>query len=258
MIKHSAFTAEPWCLRETTLDLGALAQAESVFALSNGHIGWRATVDEGEPVGLPGSYLNGLYEQRPLPYAEPGYGYPESGQSVVNVTNGKLIRLLVDGEPFDVRQGQLLEHERVLDFRAGVLRRAALWVSPTGRTIRVASTRMVSLTQRAVAAIEYKVEAVGAPVRVVLQSELVANEPMPAGASDDPREAAGLESPLCSVGHGCDQARVELVHRTEHSGLLVAAAMDHEVEGPAADVLEESFEDLGRVSITATLQPGGA
>ena len=57
--------------------------------------------------GLPGTYLNGFYEARPLPYAEAGYGYPEAGQTVVNVTNGTIIRLLVEDEPFDVRFGQL-------------------------------------------------------------------------------------------------------------------------------------------------------
>ena len=126
MISHPAFAVEPWCLRETSLDLAVLAQAESVFALANGHIGWRGTLDEGEPHGLPGSYLNGVYEVRPLPYAEAGYGFPESGQTVINVTNGKLIRLLVDDEPFDVRYGELRAHERCLDFRAGVLRRTAV------------------------------------------------------------------------------------------------------------------------------------
>ena len=96
-----------------------LAQSESVFALSNGHIGLRGNLDEGEPSGLPGTYLNGFYEGMPLPYAEAGYGYPESGQTVINATNGKLIRLLVGDEPFDVRYGQLRSHERVLDLRAG-------------------------------------------------------------------------------------------------------------------------------------------
>ena len=94
MIRQSAFTVEPWCLRETTLDQDMLGQTESVFALSNGHIGWRGNLDEGEPHGLPGTYLNGVFAIRPLPYAEAGYGYPESGQTVINVTNGKLIRLV--------------------------------------------------------------------------------------------------------------------------------------------------------------------
>jgi alpha,alpha-trehalose phosphorylase len=55
MISHHTFATEPWSLRETGLDLDVLAQTESVFALSNGHIGWRGNLDEGEPHGLPGS-----------------------------------------------------------------------------------------------------------------------------------------------------------------------------------------------------------
>ena len=132
VILQDAFTVEPWNLRETHLDLDLLAQTESVFALANGHVGWRGNLDEGEPHGLPGTYLNGVYESRPLPYAEQAYGLPESGQTIINVTNGKLIRLFVDDEPFDVRYGTLRSHERLLDFRAGMLTRRAEWVSPAG------------------------------------------------------------------------------------------------------------------------------
>src|ERR1700704_3216644 len=148
MIRQSTFAVEPWSLRESTLDPDLLAQTESVFALSNGHLGWRGNLDEGEPHGLPGPYLNGVFALRPLAYAEAGYGFPESGQTVINVTNGKLIRLYVDDEPFDIRYGQLRSHERVLDLRAGTLTRTVEWASPVGKTIRVRSQRLVSLTQR--------------------------------------------------------------------------------------------------------------
>ena len=108
-----------------------------MFALSNGHIGLRGNLDEGEPFGLPGTYLNGFYETRPLPYAEAAYGNPEDGQTVVDVTNGKLIRLLVDDEPFDIRYGELLRHERRLDLRAGAAHAEVEWRSPTGGAVRV-------------------------------------------------------------------------------------------------------------------------
>ena len=133
MIDDDAFPVEPWHIRETSLSMDRIAQTESLFALSNGHIGLRGNLDEGEPHGLPGTYLNGFYETRPLPYAETGFSYPEDGQSIVDVTNGKLIRLLVDDEPFDVRYGELSEHERVLDMQAGTLARVAQWKSPAGK-----------------------------------------------------------------------------------------------------------------------------
>jgi alpha,alpha-trehalose phosphorylase len=256
MITHPAYSVEPWGVREVFLELDVLAQSESVFALSNGHIGLRANLDEGEPHGIPGTYLNAFYEVRPLPYAEAGYGYPEAGQTVVNVTNGKLIRLLVEDEPFDVRYGRLLSHERFLDLRAGVLRREVRWLSPAGKGVRVRSTRMVSFAQRAVAAILYEVEPLDRATRVVVQSELVANEPVPA-PSRDPRTAAMLQAPLQSEHFEQQNCKVVLVHRTRASALRMAAGMTHVVEGPHdTDVTTESGPDLGRVTATCRLEQG--
>ena len=256
MIRHPSFVVEPWQLRETELELDVLAQTESVFALSNGHLGLRGNLDEGEPASLPGTYLNAFYEERPLRYAETSYGNPEAGQTVVNVTNGKIFRLLVGDEPFDVRYGQLLAHERMLDLRGGVLQRQARWISPVGREIRLSSTRLVSFVQRAVAAVLYEVEPIDGATRLVVQSELVANEPPPT-VETDPRAAAALQSPLRSEEFVCNNNRVVLCHITRASGLRVAAGMDHVVEGPdGTEVTAESEEDLGRVTVTADVQPG--
>ena len=256
MIRQAVFAVEPWSLREKEFDPGLLAQTESVFALSNGHIGWRGNLDEGEPHGLPGSYLNGVYEVRPQPAAEQAYGLPESGQTLVNVTNGKLIRLLVDDEPFDLRYGDLLAHERTLDFRAGVLHRRAEWASPAGSAVRVSSTRLVSFTQRAVAAISYQVEPIGQRISVAIQSELLANEQLPAAVSD-PRGAAVLTEPLTAEYQHADGAAVGLIHRTKRSGLRVGAAMDHVIEGPdEARPQSRLLPDTGVVTVAATLEPG--
>src|SRR5438128_2615433 len=151
MIQDGAFRREPWRIREEKLDLDLLAQSESVLALANGHLGLRGNLDEGEPYGLPGTYLNGLHELRPLPYAEAGF--------------------------------------------------------------------------------EYVVEALDDRARIVVQSELVANEPMPS-PDNDPRVAAALEAPLVGEDNGVrGPSAAVLVHRTGRSGLRVAAGMDHLVEG---------------------------
>jgi alpha,alpha-trehalose phosphorylase len=251
------FAVEPWLVREPRLDMAAIGQVESVFALSNGHIGLRGNLDEGEPHATPGTYLNSFYEKRPLPYAEGGYGYPESGQTIINVTNGKLIRLLVEDEPFDLRYGELRHHERVLDLQSGTLTREVEWASPAGRAVKVRSVRMVSLTQRAVAAIRYEVEVLEAPALLVLQSELVANEQLPSRDEADPRVEAALTDPLMSEQHGTHANGAWLIHQTRQSGLRVAAAMDHEVEGPEKlKQTSEATEDIGRTTVITRLQPG--
>jgi alpha,alpha-trehalose phosphorylase len=256
VITDGTFPVEPWQVREQTLDLDILAQSESVFSLSNGHIGMRGNLDEGEPHGLPGTYLNSFFEIRPLPYAEAGYGYPEEGQTLVDVTNGKILRLLVDDEPFDVRYGELQHHERVLDFRAGTLTRNVRWRSPAGRRIALTTTRLVSLAHRGVAAIEYVVEAVDEFTRVTVQSELVANEDQPE-TSQDPRAAAILTKPLQAVSHDCEDRRAVLIHQTRYSELMTAAAMDHDIEVPGrVELHTNAREDLARTTIICGLRPG--
>jgi alpha,alpha-trehalose phosphorylase len=195
VIGDDVFEVHPWSVPERRLDLDLLAQTESIFALSNGHIGLRGNLDEGEPSGNSGTYLNGFHEKRPLPYAEVAYGNPESGETMINVTNGKVLRLLVDDEPFDLRYGTLERHERTLDLRDGVLRREAHWRSPAGQGVILRTTRLVSFVHRSVAAIRYEVETYGGSAQIVVQSELVANEPM--------RRCGGRWSPSCTGTGAC-------------------------------------------------------
>ncbi len=256
MTEPRNFAVEPWSVTEGQLDLDALARTESVFALSNGHIGLRGNLDEGDPHGVPGTYLNSVYELRPLPYGETGYGYPESGQTIINVTNGKIMRLLVDDEPFDVRYGCLDAHRRRLDLRAGTLERHVTWHSPAGDGVHVRSTRLVSLTQRAVAAVSYEVEPIDSSLRVVVQSELVANEELPAQTAD-PRAAAVLERPLEVEVHSASGTEAVMVHRTRNSGLRVASGMRHLVEGPENTHCEiSSSPDSCRLTVATRLAPG--
>ena len=145
-------------MRETELDLDLLAQTESVFALANGHIGLRGNLDEGEPNGLPGHVPQlALRAAAAAATRRRGYGYPGVGPDD-RQRHGRQ-----DHSPARRRRAvrrplrQLAAHERVLDMRAGVLRRAE-WTSPAGGTVRVRSTRLVSLAQRAVGAILYEVE----------------------------------------------------------------------------------------------------
>ncbi|MGH2816380.1 MAG: hypothetical protein ACRDLC_14620, partial [Actinomycetota bacterium] len=58
MTEGIGWSVEPWSVREHGLALDKLAQSESVFALSNGHLGLRGNLDEGEPYSIPGTYLN--------------------------------------------------------------------------------------------------------------------------------------------------------------------------------------------------------
>ena len=176
---------------------------------------------------------------------------------MINVTNGKVLRLLVDDEPFDLRYGTVERHERTLDLRAGVLRREVHWRSPAGQGVILRTTRLVSFVQRAVAAILYEVEPYGGPARIVVQSELIANEPVPE-TTNDPRAAAALRKPLqgecarpprAARRARAHHARVEAARRGR-DGPRRRAARTEIVTGA------ESEQDLARVTFATDLEPG--
>ncbi|WP_106816661.1 glycoside hydrolase family 65 protein [Microbacterium timonense] len=252
--QSSRFEIAPWSIGWRGWDDARQARRESVFSLSNGHIGWRGSLDEGDPCEVPGAYLNGLYEQHPMPYAEDGYGYPEHGESTVIAPDGKVIRLLVGDEPFDIREGRLEHHAQELDFRAGTLHREVYWTSAAGASVRIESTRLVSLTHRAVAAVDYRVTALSGPIDITVLSEIVANEPLPEVHPDE-RVMAALERPFDAVDRSVAGTRATLLHRTRRSRIGVAVAMDHIVSG-AANVETTATDDVARTTVTVRLAAG--
>ena len=230
-----------------------------MLALSNGYLGVRGTLDEGAPAALPGTYLAGFFETRPIPYAERGVGDPEVEQVLVEATDGTRIALMLEGEPLDLRTGTIVEHERILDLRAGMLSRSLRWRSPLGRELVLRSRRLVSLVYREVAAIAYEVEAVDGPLSISVQSDLAAG-PSGRGPSGDPRVGSVLApDTLMPREAECRGRRALLVHQTQHSGFVLAAGMDHELIAP------EGFTEtivaggsLARWEVAGTVERGSA
>lgn len=257
MIGHPAFPVEAWRVTETAFSPDVLAQAETVFTVANGYLGLRGNLDEGSPVDAAGTYLNGFYEARPIIYGERHHGFPATSETQLNVTDGKVIRLTVDGVPFDVRTGTLHSHRRILDLRGALLVREVVWEPPGGGRVAIRSVRLVSLFDPHLAAIRYQVEALDGPTVIELISALVANESNQV-REGDPREAAPLYGqvllPELIRARG---SRAVMVHTTRASRLSLAAAMDHRLE--AGEIRRETAEtDDGeaRVIYGATTAPG--
>jgi alpha,alpha-trehalose phosphorylase len=122
--------------------------------------------------------------------------------------------------------------------------------------VRVTSRRLVSFRVRSVAAISYEVEAIGAPMRVALQSNLLANQ-METWEQGDPRVPVDLGKVLATRLSVHDGLRVVLAHTTNRSGLSLAAGMEHVIDTEHEPELRtQSEDDLGRVTISAQLTPG--
>ena len=151
------YPPDEWRLIEKRFHPEFIAQTESIMALGNGYFGMRGNPEEGGPSAQNGTFVNGFYESWPIVYAEEAYGFARTGQTMLNVTDSKVIKLYVDDEPFSLTDANMRQYERQLNMKSGTLDRDILWQTRSGLQVRIKSRRLISFRQRHAAAILYEV-----------------------------------------------------------------------------------------------------
>ncbi len=136
-ITMPALSAPDWCLTEDTLQTGQVEHYESIFALANGYMGVRASLDTSPLLGNPGFYVAGVYDQ------VAGFSH-----EIVNLPCWLDLGLWVDGFPVDLRKGTLLEYQRTLDLRQGILFSQLVWRDAAMHTTRFELARLVHRTDK--------------------------------------------------------------------------------------------------------------
>ena len=252
------YPADEWNIIEKGFHPEFLAQLETMLALGNGYLGMRGCPEEGGPNAENGTFVNGFYETRPIVYGEEAYGFAKTGQTILNVTDSKIIKLFVDDEPFWLPNAHCLRYDRRLNMRSGTLDREILWETPAGKQVLITSRRLVSFVHRHVAAISYRVTLLNAEAPIVISSEMVANETSARSNGHDPRQASIFAAP--ALHHRASYAkdrRIVLCHATEKSRLTLACATDHALEAECPDAYKAVHtEDSGQVAFTIQAQPG--
>jgi alpha,alpha-trehalose phosphorylase len=263
MIRHERvrppprdYPADEWSVIEKGFHSEFMAQLESILALGNGYLGMRGCPEEGGPNAENSTLVNGFYETRPILYGEEAYGFAKTGQTILNVTDSKIIKLFVDDEPFWLPQANLLRYDRRLNMKAGALDREILWETPAGKQVLITSRRLVSFAHRHVAAISYRVIVLNAAAPVVISSEMAANQSTASVAADDPRQTRLFPGRTLhpKAGYARDR-RVVLCHATERSRLSLACAIDHTLETACTHTCRTlQSDDFGQVAFTIEAQ----
>jgi alpha,alpha-trehalose phosphorylase len=245
------FPVDPWRLIETEYDADDLGHTETLFGLGNGYLGMRANPEEGRDAHTHGTYINGFHETWEIQHAENAFGFAKVGQTVVNVPDTKLIKLYVDDEPLLLATADLDSYERVVDFRAGLLTRNLVWRTPSGKRVRVRSTRMVSMEERHLAVLTFEITMLDAPAPVVISSQLLNRQDggdeyhVPDAAlgegelEHDPRKARGFAHRVLEPTSQHDNTDdvgggdVILGYTCTNSRMTLACGYRHEVDTPA-------------------------
>jgi alpha,alpha-trehalose phosphorylase len=253
-----AYPADAWHIIEQGFHPEFLAQLETMLAVGNGYLGMRGCPEEGGPHAENGTFINGFYETRPIVYGEEAYGFAKTGQTIVNVTDSKIIKLFVDDEPFWLPTAHCVRYDRRLNMQSGTLDREILWETPTGKQVLITSRRLVSFVHRHVAAISYRVTLLNAEAPVVIASEMVANAPGARAHGDDPRRASAFAGRVLQhrASYGKDR-RIVLCHATDKSRLTLTCATDHALETACSHTSKAVHtEDFGQVAFTIEARPG--
>src|SRR6516162_6898092 len=255
---HHECPADEWNVIEQGFHPEFLAQFETMLALGNGYLGMRGCPEEGGPNVENGTFINGFYETRPIVYGEEAYGFAKTGQTIVNVTDSKIIKLFVDDEPFWLPTAHCVRYDRRLNMQAGALDREILWETPAGKQVLITSRRVVSFVHRHVAAISYQVTLLNAQAPVVIASEMVANAPSAHTNEDDPRRASVFAGRVLHhrAGYVKDR-RIVLCHATEKSRITLACATDHALETACSHTYKALHtKDFGQVAFTIEARSG--
>jgi trehalose/maltose hydrolase-like predicted phosphorylase len=143
----------PWVLRHDGYDILSESAIESRFAFGNGFLGMRAarSVSRGPTwtswlgymrwASWPRCYVAGLFD---MPNMEPPV------PALVPVADWSRIRILLDGEPLLVREGEVVLGTRKLDMHRGALLSDWTHRTPAGITATGRELRLLSMADRAV------------------------------------------------------------------------------------------------------------
>ncbi|MGE5583548.1 MAG: glycoside hydrolase family 65 protein [Bacillota bacterium] len=211
-----------WLIRENEFDPTRMRYYESIFTLGNGYLGVRGVFEESYYHRTPGLFLAGLYDQAPNDTTE-----------LPNLPDWTSTEIELAGERFDLSRGRILDYQRVLDLRQGILRRNVKWASPQGKITSLLFERFVSLRDPHLMGLIIQIRAENYSGGIQITSSLDGQV-----TNSGTQHFIPLER--CTFG----ERGIYLLQETSQSGHIIGEAASHQLSG--AEITKESFSNEPR------------
>jgi kojibiose phosphorylase len=236
--------AAEWQVSESGFDAEQANVYETLFTVGNGRLGTRGSLEEGHVGERSGTFLSGVYDAYQVPVID-----------LVNAPDWLSLAVVVNGVRLDVQSCSVLEHERALDFRHGVLWRRTVFADTEGRRTQLETLRFASFADRRLCALRVEVTPLNHDAEVSVQSALVGRRrnlerlPVyPDGTSFPPEvrwDKWALAKHLVEVTKAEQADALYLEMRTIDSGInLGYGAVLQASQQPARRVVQRSYEQI--------------
>jgi trehalose/maltose hydrolase-like predicted phosphorylase len=129
---------------------------ETLLAVGNGYFGSRGAIEETDAVefNYPGTYIAGLYNRLVSRVGDRDV----ENEDFVNVPDWLPIQFKIgDADWIDINQVKILNINRRLDFRTGLMMKTLIIKDQSGKEIRIESERFASMDNPHIAGISYKI-----------------------------------------------------------------------------------------------------
>ena len=151
-----SFEIHPWKVVETGLDKERMRLSESLTSTGNGYMGMRGNFEEDYTGDTHlGTYIGGVWFPDKTRVGWWKNGYPLYFGKVINAVRLNGIHVEVDGETLDLNTAQVESFYRELDMQNGLFLRR-FTVRTAGGSVRVEAERFVSLAQKELLAVRYR------------------------------------------------------------------------------------------------------
>ena len=158
---REALSSPEWLITEDGFDPERANVRETLCTVGNGYLGTRGTLEEGHTGDLSGTYLAGVYDAHDSPVVD-----------LVNAPDWLSFAVYVDGTRLDVRNAAVLDHERTLDLRTGLLYRRTVFEDADGRRTRLETLRCASMADRRTCALRVEITPVNHEGEITVESAL--------------------------------------------------------------------------------------
>lgn len=151
-----SFEIHPWKVVETELDKERMRLSESLTSTGNGYMGMRGNFEEDYTGDTHlGTYIGGVWFPDKTRVGWWKNGYPLYFGKVINAVRLNGIHVEVDGETLDLNTAQVEAFYRELDMQNGLFLRR-FTVRTAGGSVQVEAERFVSLAQKELLAVRYR------------------------------------------------------------------------------------------------------